>query len=408
MADSSTAASDERLRLFVACAPGLEELLAEELRELGVHEVALTAGGVGCVGDRETVYRVNLGCGLGLRVLVRVAEFFVRDFAKLERVSATLPWERWLCLGPDRSLAVRVRGHAKRSRLYHTKGIAERVERGMAKRLGARVELRADEAKGPGGGELGEGRAEPTLVQVRIIRDRCTISVDTTGTMLHKRGWRQQTGKAPLREDIARALLRVSGWSPGMALFDPTCGSGTTVIEAATIAAGMPPGAARSFGFMRQPGFDSAAYERLRSSMAREPARAASLIGGDRDAGVVVAAGANAGRAEVAAAVRFIERSVGSSELPELERGEGQGGVALLANLPWGQRTGDPRRLRNLYASFGKLARRLPRPTHVGLVTNDAALAGATKLGLSRALSTEQGGVKIGLYTGVLGEGQTH
>jgi putative N6-adenine-specific DNA methylase len=387
----------ERLRLFVACAPGLEELLADELDELGVEETASTVGGVSCFGDLDTVYRINLGCGLGLRVLVRVAEFFVRDFAKLERVAKALEWERWL--SPDHG--VRVRGHAKRSRLYHSKAIAQRIERGIERRTGGRVRARVDAAAGPGGGELGEGEAEPTLVQVRIVRDRCTISVDTTGTLLHKRGWRRATAKAPLREDIARALLRVSGWQPGMGLFDPFAGSGTLVIEAATLAAGTPPGRLRRFSFMQQPGFDAERFAAVRAELeveVRLEAPAASLLGADRDAGAVEAARANAARAGVEERVEFIRRSLGDAELPELT---GRG-VALVANPPWGLRTGDPSRLRNLYASFGKLARRLPGPVYVGLVTNDPALAGATKLGLSRRVVTDHGGVKIGLWTGVL------
>src|SRR5690606_31065006 len=114
----------ERFRLFVASAPGLEPLLTTELEALGVEEAAPVPGGVSCFGDRETIYRLNLGCGLGLRVLVHIADFIVRDFRKLERVAAALEWERWL--NPDRG--VRVRAHAKRSRLYHTKAIAERIE----------------------------------------------------------------------------------------------------------------------------------------------------------------------------------------------------------------------------------------------------------------------------------------
>jgi putative N6-adenine-specific DNA methylase len=388
----------DRLRLFVACAPGLENLLEQELDELGVEETAVTQGGVSCFGDRESIYRINLGSGLGLRVLVRMADFIVRDFAKLERVAKALEWERWLIRGSGGQLSVRVRAHAKRSRLYHTNAIVERIERSIARRLEGEVRVRPDVGQGPGGGELGDGGLEPTLVQVRIMRDRCTISVDTTGTLLHKRGWRQQTAKAPLREDIARALLRVSGWRPGMALFDPVAGAGTIPIEAATITAGLPPGANRSFSCMQQPQFDAARFEAIRKQLSRGAQPAASLIGCDRDGGAVEAARANAARAGVQQLVEFIERSVGDKQIPALV-GDG---VALLANPPWGLRTGDPARLRNLYASLGNLALQLPRPTRIGLITTEAALAGATKLGLERQLTTEQGGVKIGLWTAVL------
>ncbi len=386
----------ERLRLFVASAPGLEALLARELEALGVEEAAAVPGGVSCFGDHETIYRLNIGCGLGLRVLVHIAEFIVRDFRKLERVAAALEWEQWL--NPDRG--VRVRAHAKRSRLYHTKAITERIERGIELRTEGRIRLRADDARGPGGGDLAEGSREPTLIQVRLVRDRCTISVDTTGTLLHKRGWRQQTGKAPLREDIARAVLQLSGWRPGMALLDPLAGSGTLAIEAATIAAGLPPGCKRNFACMEQPGFDRASFEGVKAELVRPAQGSASVIGCERDAGAIAAAKANAARAGVTEQVEFYQRSLGDSQVPELH-GDG---TVVVANPPWGLRTGDPARLRNLYASFGNLARQITnKPVRVGLVTNENVLAHATKLPLTRALTTDHGGVKVGVWVGALG-----
>ena len=395
---SPTSPTTDRLRLFVASAPGIEPLLQHELEGLGVEEATAVAGGVACFGDLETVYRLNLGSGLGLRVLVHVADFIVRDFRKLERVAAALEWERWL--NPERG--VRVRAHAKRSRLYHTGGIAERIERGIELRTKGKVRLRADEALGPGGGELGEGAREPTLIQVRLVRDRCTISVDTTGTLLHKRGWRQQTGKAPLREDIARALLLSAGWKPGMAVLDPLAGSGTLVIEAASMAAGLPPGHARSFSCMEQPDFDAALFAKAKAELTRAavPLGDATLIGGERDTGSVEAARANAARAGVGDRVEFRERSLGDADLPEL-RGDGS---VLVSNPPWGMRTGDPARLRDLYASLGNLAQQLGnKPVRVGVVTNENVLAHATKLGLQRALMTDAGGVKVGLWVGGVG-----
>jgi putative N6-adenine-specific DNA methylase len=241
-------------------------------------------------------------------------------------------------------------------------------------------------------------------VQVRIIRDRCTVSVDTTGTLLHKRGWRAATGKAPLREDIARALLRLSGWRPGMALFDPLAGAGTLPIEAATIAAGLPPGVGRWFSCMSAPGFDRELFEAVRVQLTGSPGEmpAASIVGGDRDAGVVESARANAARAGVTDRVEFVQRSLGDPDLPSLlVSGVGEG-TALIGNPPWGHRTGDVSRLRDLYATFGQLAQRLPRPVHVAMATSDAALAGATKLGLERRVLTDHGGIKVGLWTGRL------
>jgi putative N6-adenine-specific DNA methylase len=310
-------------------------------------------------------------------------------------VAGALECERRLT--PKRG--VRVRAHAQRSPHNHTQPIAERIANGLAQRQGGRVEAHHDTAQGPGRGELGEDEREPILVQVRIIRDRCTVSIDTTGTLLHKRGWRAATGKAPLREDIARALLRLSGWRPGMALFDPLAGAGTLPIEAATIAAGAPPGGGRAFSCMSAPGFDRELFEAVRAQLQRAPSdAAASIVGSDRDAGVIESARANAARAGVTDRVEFVQRSLGDPTLPALLGA----GTTLISNPPWGHRTGDVSRLRDLYASFGQLAQRLPKPVHIAIVAPDTALAGATKLGLERRVATDHGGIKVGLWIGRL------
>jgi putative N6-adenine-specific DNA methylase len=374
------------LRLFVASAPGLEPLLVEELRTLELEVERALPGGVELVGDPDVLARVLLGCGLGMRVLVRIAAFSAREFDKLERALERVEWLRWIRPGAR----VEVRATARRARLHHTGALAERVELAIGRTL-----------------ELGEGEAqgEPTVVHLRNDRDRIELSIDACGAPLHKRGWRLEPGKAPLREDIARALLQLVGFTPGTALIDPVAGSGTLVIEAATIAAGMLPGAARQFACMDWPGFDAACFARARARSAGAPGHEqAPLLGRDRNEGAVTIALANAGRAGVDSIVQFEARSLGDRSLPHLLRRH-EGPLALVGNPPWGQRVGDIGRLRNLYASFGNLARSMSqhRPLAIGLVTPDRMLAGATGLGLEARVWTDQGGTRIGLFTGRIG-----
>lgn len=381
----------EALKIFVACAPGLEPLLVEELRELELEVERALPGGVELVGDAGVLVRVLLGCGLGLRVLVRIASFVARDFARLERELDRVEWARWV----EPGARVEVRAHARRSKLHHTGAIIERVE--LA--LGRALELR----------EAGEGEDEDearTMIHVRNDQDRVELSIDACGAPLHKRGWRLEPGKAPLREDIARALLRCLGFAAPWALLDPVAGSGTLVIEAATIAAGLLPGVGRQFACTRWPGFDAGLFARVQargSARAIEPSPP-PLLGRDRSAGAVAIAQANAGRAGVGERVRFEARSLGDRTLP-LDLRDHVGPLALVGNPPWGQRVGDIGRLRNLYASFGNLARTLgrERPVEIGLVTPDRMLAGATGLGLEARVWTDQGGTRIGLFTGRIG-----
>lgn len=384
----------EPLRIFVACAPGLEPILADELRELELDVERSLPGGAELVGGHDLLYRVLLGCGLGMRVLVRVAAFVAREFSKLERELDRLDWAQWIRAGES----IEVRVSARRSRLYHTGAIAERVERAIARQIELGVPLES--------GESGESAEPTTTVYVRNEGDRVEVSVDACGPALHKRGWRLESGKAPLREDIARALLRLVGFEADWGLLDPVAGSGTLVIEAATIAAGRMPGIGREFACQRWPGFDARvlASERARASASQQESGRTPLIGRDRNEGAVAIAIANAERAGVGDRVQFEARSLGDRTLPSDLRSH-IGNVALVGNPPWGQRVGDVARLRNLYASFGQLARTLARerPIKIGLVSPDRMLAGATGLGLTARVWTDQGGTRIGLWTGELG-----
>ena len=217
------------LELFVACAPGLEPWLVRELTYLGLTELRSEPGGVLLRARASAISTICLHSGLANHLRLRVGRpFEVRHFDKLVKQTAALPWGDLLRPGTR----VEVNAVCRKSRLYHSEGVAQRVQAGIAKAIG---EPRA------GMPELG--------IAVRIVRDTCTLSVDLGGEPLHRRGWRQQTAKAPLREDLARALLLISGWRAGGPLFDPMMCAGTVVIEAATMARRIAPGLERRFAF---------------------------------------------------------------------------------------------------------------------------------------------------------------
>jgi putative N6-adenine-specific DNA methylase len=368
--------------LFAACAPGLETLLAGELTELGLLKPKLLLGppaepgGVAFPGGAAQMRLANLRSCLAERVLVRHGPFPAGDFAALEAASALVPWESYL--PPGAPLAVRV--ESRGSKLYHEKGIAERVARGAGLRLKRPVDLVAwDEAR------------TPPLAYVRVEEDEAVVGVDSSGVPLHRRAWRQAGAKAPLRETLAAALLRASGWDGKAPLLDPFCGSGTIVIEAARKAAGIAAGRDRQFGFQRWPGYDSAAFEKEKT--AAVAGTAPVLIGSDRDAGAVAAAASNAARAGVTPLVRFLEKAVSAVEPPP-------GPGFVVTNPPYGVRVSEGKDLRDLYASFGKVLSSRCAGWRVALLAPPGPLVRSTGLKLDPGLATMNGGLSVTVWTG--------
>lgn len=360
--------------LFVACAPGLEDWLDAELAGLGLPASTTrraVPGGVELGCHREGTYRVALGCGLGLALRRRVARFRARQFSALERHTRAVDWNA--CLPPDAEPRIKVR--SRRSRLYHTGAIAERIARDVAASRAAPSSPRASEVE----------------LLVRIEHDECTLSVDLAGDALHRRGYRQATAKAPMREDLARALLVAAGYTPGAALLDPVCGAGTLAIEAACLSEGLPPGHARSFVLQRLPDYDPALFERVAEAL-RRPAVPGAILASDRDPGAVEATRANAARAGVAHRVEVTRATLSRTPRPQAETGW------LVANPPRGRRIGDARTLRNLYAALGNLRRSLGGGWRLALLASDAELARATGLSLESRFLTDQGGAKIRGY----------
>lgn len=338
--------------IFLVAPPGLEAALADEAREAGFAGVAVTAGGVTARGGWPEVWRANLMLRGAGRVLVRIAAFRALHLAQLDKRARKLAWGEVL----RADVPVRVEAACRGSRIYHERAAAGRVAQAIADSVGAAVS------------------AEAALrVLVRIEDDLCTISLDSSGEPLHRRGHKQAVGKAPLRETLAALFLRQCGYDGTGPVVDPMCGSGTFVIEAAEIAAGLMPGRSRRFAFEDLAGFDRAAWEALRpaSPAARTEPR---FFGSDRDAGAVRAAAANAGRAGVGELCRFACHAVS-----DLARPEGPAGLVMV-NPPYGRRIGNRKLLCALYGALGQVLKARFSGWRVGLVTSEDGLARATGL----------------------------
>ncbi len=365
-----------RFELFAVAPPGLEEVLAEEVREAGFADVRAVAGGVVFRGGWPEVWRANLVLRGAGRVLVRIGSFRAFHLAQLNKRARRFAWRG--VLRPD--VPVRVEVTCRRSRIYHAGAAKQRIERAIAEELGAPVSADA-----------------PVQVKARIDDDLVVLSIDSSGEGLHRRGHKVAVGKAPLRETLAALFLRQCGYRGEEPVADPMCGSGTFVIEAAEIASGLAPGRSRSFAFEQLAGFDAGAWAEMRpGGAARVPPM--RFFGFDRDDGAVRAAEANAGRAGVAELCGFRRQAISDLVAPD-----GPPGLVMV-NPPYGARIGNRKLLFALYATLGERLRAGFSGWRVGLVTSDVGLARATGLPfVEQGPPVPHGGLKVRLFrTGAL------
>jgi putative N6-adenine-specific DNA methylase len=275
---------------------------------------------------------------------------------------------------------VAVEAACRKSKIYHSGAAAERIATAIREELGAPIDKDAG-----------------LVIKARIEKDLCTLSVDTSGDMLHKRGSKQAMAKAPMRETMAALFLRECGFDGGEPVLDPMCGAGTFVIEAAEIAMGLHPGRNRSFAFEQLATFDAKAWDEMK---ARHTALAPQVKfhGSDRDEGAIRNAIANAARSGVGGITVFEKKVVSEISPPQ-----GPPGL-VICNPPYGTRIGDKSKLVDLYSAFGNVLKERFHGWRVGLITGDTNLAKATGLPFQgRPLPVMHGGLPVKLWrTGTL------
>lgn len=364
--------------IFLAAPPGLEATLCDEALEKGFAGAKPVPGGVELHGTWPDVWRANLTLRGATRVLARIGSFPAFHPAQLDKRARKFPWGD--VLRPDVPVRVETSTNRK-SKIYHAGAATQRVERAITETLGAPIAADA-----------------PIQIKLRIDNNLCTFSVDTSGESLHKRGHKQGIGKAPMRETLAALFLRQCGYTGDEPVLDPMCGSGTFVIEAAEIAAGLLPGRARPFAFQQLATFDPAAWDTLRAdTRARTPS--ARFYGFDRDPGAIRMSTENAQRAGVADWTEFSQGQVSDLTAPE-----GPPGLVIV-NPPYGARIGNKKLLYGVYGALGQQLKTHFAGWRVGLVTTETGLARATGLPFAPpGPPVPHGGLKIRLFqTGPLG-----
>ena len=319
--------------IFVAVTPGLEEALASEIAEhLPSVSTQVRHGGVTFRGTQEVLWTVTHRSRLAETVRVRVGRFKARHFAELESGLARIPWSAYL----PRTASVTVQVTARKSALYHSGAIADRVSKALDRPV-----VPPDDAQ--------------FRLWVRMVKDHATVSVDAGGGLLHRRGWRQAVGRAPLRETLAAACLRLANVDSEQALWDPFCGSGTIPIEAALTRSMTPCQVERAFAFQAWPTFQSEAYAAWRTEALKERAPISPcFFGSERSEETLVGAQANATRAGVADACRWMAGDF-ATHLDEIPQG-----AAVVSNLPYGKRLGGGTPLERLFGRFGECLSKRP------------------------------------------------
>ena len=375
----------ESLKIFAVCGPGIERYTKKELEELGLLKEMKPGneeGGVEFSGSLREVYRANLNLRTATRVFVNIGMFPVTAFPALRQKAAHVSWEEYL--QPGRPVALRVACH--RSRLYHSGAVAEYVLKAIADRLGRESpvqKLNEDDAAEP-----------PQLIGVRIVENICTLSVDSSGPLLHRRGYRLATAKAPIRETLAAAMVMASGWDMQSPLLDPFCGAGTIVIEGAMLARKRKPGSSRQFAFMDWPNYVPGVWKELqKENRGKFESPSPLILASDRDAGAIRAAEENADRAGVKDAIQFSCRSFSAMEPPS-----GKGWV--ITNPPYGVRLKSGPDLKVLYTRWGEVLRKKCRGWRIAMLGNDPAMVRLTGLNFDRGIPIFHGGLKVKLFRG--------
>lgn len=333
-------------RYFASISPGLEALLLDELRHMKVRKCVSVRGGVEFEATARGFYEVMAWSRLANRVMLRLDVFRARDAMELYRKAGRIAWERVLPPGAE----VVISSSAHQSRLKGSGEIADRVRDAILSTW--REEWGTPPSFVPYDPALVGGKRQRLFV--RLEDNQCTVSIDASGAPMFRRGWRHQTGAAPLRENMAAAMLQAISWAPGTPLLDPTCGSGTFLIEAAKRQRQQPPRIWEDtdYAFHHWPNYQPARWDAVTSKDEAEVPDTAHLWGQDVDSGVLAVAAENARRAGVLGDVIWDEGAV-SEMKPQAAAG------VLVSNPPYGERlsryTGDHQKgpvEQSLFASF--------------------------------------------------------
>jgi len=362
---------------FAPCPRGLEQPLADELAELGIAGAVITPGGVSFSGPFEIVYTVNLHSRIASRLLWRVAKAPYRNEKDLHALALATEWENYF----PTTHTLRVDVVATRSPLTSLKFATLTIKDGICDRFRERTGERPSIAK------LGAD----ARVFAYLDATHVTLYLDTSGEALFKRGYRVADVEAPIRENLAAGILRLIGWTPEIPLYDPMCGSGTFLIEAAQIALGIPAGSKRRFGFYKLKQFDAPAWQRLRDIARQAPSKSLQVHGSDISKEALRAALANFSAAGVDEVIR-----IRSGDLLDLPAPAPSG--IMICNPPYGERLGNEADLAEFYPKLGDALKKHYAGWTCHFISADRRMEKMLKLRCTRKVPLMNGDLDCRLY----------
>ena len=262
--------------MLAKCLAGTEEVLAKELRELGAMDIVRLNRGVRFKGDLGFLYKANLWLRTALRILVPVSDFKARNEEEIYRKVKQLPWEEYF--GVEKTILVKANVFAPHIR--NSLFLSQRVKDAIADRFREKTGRRPSVSK----------ENPEIVIDIHVAREKVVLSLDSSGSSLHKRGYREETGRAPLSEVLAACILKLAGWDGLKHLVDPMCGSGTFLIEAALMAHNIPPGVFRKdYAFKNWKDFDKDLYQLIfDKALEKEKNFHFSISGFDRDSRAIL------------------------------------------------------------------------------------------------------------------------
>jgi len=366
-------------KFFATCPRGLERVLADELVALGAREVLPVDGGAAFGGDLAMGYAANLESRVASRVLWQVGQARYRDERAIFEAARALPWPRHF----DVSRTIRVNVSAIKSPVrsldFVTLSVKDAVCDAFREARGSRPDV---------------DTASPDVrIHVFLTRDEATFYLDTSGEALFRRGWRTKSGEAPLRENLAAGILKLAGWAAPTPLFDPMCGGGTFLVEAAMMALGVAPGEGRSFGFEKLANYDARTWQSLREKARtrRRPAVALPIYGSDKSGAALGIARENLQTTGLADAISLKQMDV-------LDGGPPTGSGIMVMNPPYGERLGEDDALAAFYPRLGDALKQRYAGWTAYILTADLRLAKLIGLKASKRTPLFNGALECRLF----------
>ena len=364
---------------FSPCPRGLEVVLADELRDLGGVDIVQTGGGVGFRGPFALCYRINLESRIASRVLWRVTHASYRSEEDIYRAARALPWGDWF--EARRSILVEI--NARHCPLKSLDFVTLRIKDAICDHFRDATGIRPDVDK----------RSPDIRMYGFLTADQFTLYVDTSGEPLFKRGYRDARVDAPLKENLAAGIIRLTGWKTAEPFYDPMCGSGTLVIEAALMARNIAPGGKRKFAFSKLLNFSESEWRRCgeRAEAAELPAEPLQIFGSDKYGDVLKTARTNLTQAGLQDAVQL--KQVDALEMPA----PASNGV-MVTNPPYGVRIGEEEDLTAFYPRLGDALKQRFAGWRAYIFSGDPQLLKLIRLSASKRTPLFNGALECRLY----------